>query len=244
MNPEVHFVPGSGLDGMIRFRRQRRPRQFIVAAVVGIPTVPGEKSGRRWRQSAPSEAAAGAPRTRAEVLTPARRLLEENLDNGLSRLSEAHQQRWATLAVSALGVNLPRLALLLRGLGDEAELFLARDARSDPGRTLSRMAQAHALCTALQVGAKARAGSGRITSDTLRRGGASRFHRGRRLALAHRVRLRRPYCAVLGTLDKTMEHLRPIPVRVISLPVFTPVGRYSQPGPWEGAESPSKLVRS
>jgi hypothetical protein len=65
----------------------------------------------------------------------------------------ANQQRWATLAVSALGVNLPRLALLLRGIGDEAAIVsVARDARSDLGRMLERMAQAHALCTALQNG--------------------------------------------------------------------------------------------
>src|SRR5256885_8562330 len=71
---------------------------------------------------------------------------------GLSRISTANQQRWATLAVSALGVKLPRLALTLRGIGDEAALVLGRDARSDLTRMLSRMAQTHALCTALQNG--------------------------------------------------------------------------------------------
>src|SRR5256885_11823639 len=73
---------------------------------------------------------------------------------GLSRLSIANQQRWATLAVSALGVNLPRLALLLRGIGDESALVLSRDARSDVARMFGRMAQAHALCTALGEGGK------------------------------------------------------------------------------------------
>ena len=150
-NLEVHFAPGAGLDGAILSGGRSDPRQFVVAAVVAFQ----QARGIEWPAlpaAGALEAVAGAPRTRAEVLESCQRLLEENLDGGLSRLSDAHQQRWATLAVSALSVNLPRLALLLRGLGDEAELFLARDARSDPGRTLSRMAQAHALCTALQAG--------------------------------------------------------------------------------------------
>ena len=113
------------------------------------------QQGKEWgipAEAAALEASEGAPRSRAEVLDSCQILLDETLNNGLSRISTANQQRWATLAVSALGVNLPRLALLLRGIGDEAAIVLARDARSDLARMLDRMAQAHALCSALQSG--------------------------------------------------------------------------------------------
>src|SRR5262249_25649070 len=100
----------------------------------------------------------GAPRTRAEVLASCQSLLGEMVTNGLGRLSSTMQQRLSTLAISALGVNLPRLSLALRGLSDECKLTLARDAQADPGRMLSRMASTYALCASLEItGINARA---------------------------------------------------------------------------------------
>jgi len=151
LNSEVHFVPGGGLDGMIVSSGKGDVHQLIVAAVVGFQRA----QGTEWTMPAgvaALEASEGAPRSRTEVLQACQTLLEETLANGLSRLSTANQQRWATLAVSSLGVNLPRLALLLRGIADETALVLSRDARSDLARMFGRMAQAHALCTALQNG--------------------------------------------------------------------------------------------
>ena len=109
-------------------------RQVAVAAVIGFQRAQGVE----WSMSSEAstlEASDGAPRSRTEVLQACQALLDDTLANGLSRLSTANQPRWATLAVSALGVNLPRLALLLRGIGDEAALVVARDARSDLARS-------------------------------------------------------------------------------------------------------------
>ncbi len=243
INLEVHFIPGGGLEGMIVSGGKGDGRQCIVAAVVGFQRA----EGKEWNlpsEAGALEAAEGAPRSRSEVLETCQTLLTETLNNGLSRISAANRQRWATLAVSALGVNLPRLALLLRGIGDEAAMVLARDARSDLGRMLGRMAQAHALCRALQRG-----------GDNPR---------------GDLVGLHRTHYDEVGHLD--LVGVAAWPWRTVSgyegltvlfwdssgkhwnswtesrprhqLGDFKPTARYTQPGPWEGAESPRQLARS
>lgn len=243
LNQEIHFIPGGGLDGMIVSGGKGDGRQSVVAAVIGFQRA----HGKHWDipvEAASLEASEGAPRSRSEVLDSCQMLLAETLSNGLSRISSANQQRWATLAVSALGVNLPRLALLLRGIGDEAAIVLARDARSDLGRMLERMAQAHALCSALQSGGEN--------------------------PRADLVGLHRTHYDEVGHLD--LVGVAAWPWRTASgyegltvlfwdssgrrwnswtesrprhqLADFRPVARYTQPGPWEGAESPRQLARS
>ena len=243
MNSEVHCVSGGGLDGMIVSGGRGDGRQLIVAAVIGFQRA----SGKEW--AIPSDAAAleaseGAPRTRAEVLASCQTLLGETLDNGLSRISAANQQRWVTLAVSALGVNLPRLALTLRGIGDEAALVAARDARSDLARTLTRMAQAHALCAALQNG-----------GDNPR-GDLVGLHRTRYDEVGHLDLFgvaAWPWRTASGYEGVTVLFWDPSSKCWDSwtesrprhqLADFKPVARYTQPGPWEGAESPRQLARS
>src|SRR5262249_17105736 len=197
--------------------------------------------GREWpipAEITALEASEGAPRGRAEVLDSCQTLLQETLNNGLARISTANQQRWATLAVSSLGVNLPRLALSLRGIGDEAALVLARDARSDLARMLARMAQTHALCAALQQG-----------GDNPRADWVG-SHRTRYEEIGHldltgvaawpwRTASGYEGLTVLfwdssGKQWNSWTESRPRH----QLADFNPVARYTQPGPWEGAESP------
>lgn len=243
INLEVHFLPGGGLDGMIVSGGKGDSRQFVVAAVVGFQRA----NGKEWNipaEAAPLEASEGAPRSRAEVLDSCQTLLAETLNNGLSRISPANQQRWATLAVSALGVNLPRLALLLRGIGDEAAIVLTRDARSDLGRMLDRMAQAHALCSALQAGGD----SPRPDLVGLHR---TRYGEVGHLDLVGAAAW--PWRTASGYEGLTVLFWDPSGKRWNSwtesrprhqLADFKPLTRYTQPGPWEGAESPRQLARS
>jgi hypothetical protein len=243
LNSEVHFVPGGGLDGMIVSGGKCDGSQLVVAAVVGFQRA----QGTEWTmlaEVAALEAFEGAPRSRPEVLQACQTLLDETLSNGLSRLSAANQQRWATLAVSALGVNLPRLALLLRGIGDEAALVLSRDARSDLARMLGRMAQAHALCTALQNGGE------NPRPDLVG------LHRTRYDAVGHLDLVGAaawPWRTASGYEGLTVLFWDPSAKRWNSwtesrprhqLADFRPAARYTQPGPWEGAESPRQLARS
>jgi hypothetical protein len=84
--------------------------------------------------------------------------LEECVEVGICHLSIGARDRFSTLAVSALGVELPRLALALRGLGDRLALMLARDARADEEEWLRTAARAYALSVALErAGATPRA---------------------------------------------------------------------------------------
>jgi hypothetical protein len=243
LNSEVHFIPGGGLDGMIVSGGKSDGRQLAVAAVIGFQ----RSQGIEWAVPADVmalEAADGAPRNRAEVLQACRSLLEETLANGLSRLAKANQQRWATLAVSALGVNLPRLALLLRGIGDEAALVVARDARSDLARMFGRMAQAHALGTALENGGD------NPRSDLVG------LHRTRYDEVGHLDLIGAaawPWRTASGYEGLTVLFWDPSAKKWHSwtesrprhqLADFKPTARYTQPGPWEGAESPRQLARS
>lgn len=203
--------------------------------------------GREWAipsDVAGLEASEGAPRTRAEVLDSCQALLEESLNNGLARISAANQQRWATLAVSALGVNLPRLALALRGISDEAALVVTRDARSDLARLLSRLAQAHALCAALEKGGEHP------------RGDLVGLHRTRYEEVGHLDLVgvaAWPWRTASGYEGLTVLFWDPSARCWNSwtesrprhqLADFKPVARYTQPGPWEGAESPRQLARN
>ena len=74
---------------------------------------------------------------------------------GLARLSTATAQRLTTLAVSAHGVDLPRLERMLKSLADEVQLALRRDAQSSSANLLLQAARVEALRTALVKSAAA-----------------------------------------------------------------------------------------
>ena len=243
LNSEVHFVPGGGLDGVIVSGGKGDSRQLVVAALVGFQRA----QGTEWPMLAAVaalEASDDAPRSRPEVLQACQTLLDETLSNGLSRLSSANQQRWATLAVSALGVNLPRLALLLRGIGDEAALVLSRDARSNPARMLVRMAQGHALCAALQNGGE----NPRADLVGLHR---TRYDEVGHLDLVGAAAW--PWSTASGYEGLTVLFWDPSAKQWNScdgIPAASSTGRFQTGGPLhparplEGAESPRQLARS
>jgi len=243
LNLQCHYA-GGGLDGIIVAGRAKDPRSVAVAAVIAFQ----KHKGVAW-ESTPGavtalEASEGAPRTRAQVVESALGLLGEMLANGLARLSPAPQQRLATLAVSGLGVNLPRLSLALRGLADECALVVKRDARSDLGRTLERMALAYALCFAL------RQGGDNPRADLVG------WHRTRYQEIGHLDLIGAaawPWRTASGYEGLTVLFWDPGAKRWNSwtesrpkqqLTGFSSVARYTQPGPWEGAESPRQLARS
>jgi hypothetical protein len=242
LNADVHFVPNAGLDGMIVSGGRNDEHQSVVAAVIAFQRADG-RAGSIAAAVSTLEASDGAPRTREEILASCELLLEETLSNGLSRLSTSNQQRWATLAVSALGVNLPRLALRLRDMGDEVALVMSRDARSDLARMLAKMGEMHALCAALRVGDDPR-------SDLVG------LHRTRYDEVGNLELLGAaawPWKTQSGHEGLTTLFWEPSRARWSSWTEsrpshqsadFKPMARYGQPGPWEGAESPRRLVRS
>lgn len=243
LNLECHFVAGGGLDGAIVSGSRHDPRAVVAAAVIALQRA----AGQAWQfpsHDGALEAAAGAPRTRAEVLAACQALLTEALSVGLARLSTAHQQRWATLAVSALGVQLPRLALAVRGLADEAALAIARDARASLARLLQRMAHVHALCAALASG-------GDHPRPDLVGQHRTRYDEVGSLDLVGVAAW--PWRTASGYEGLTLLFWDAAAKRWNSwsesrpkhqLADFNPVARYTQFGPWEGAASPRQLASS
>ncbi len=244
INARCIYSPGAGLDGVIVSGNTKDTRRIVVAGIVAFQRLKGVPWEIAAQMAAPPEESTGAPRSRAEVLEVTNEILVEMLENGLARVSAAKQERLATLAVSATGVNLPRLSLLLRGLSDECALIAARDARSDLGRMLNRMANTHALCVALQQGGSA------PRADLV---GWHRTHYDEigRLDLAGAAAW--PWRTASGYAGLTLlfwdtaakawnswTEARPLTQQRD----FHPVARYTQPGPWEGADSPRQLARS
>lgn len=241
LNAEVHYIPGAGLDGAFVSGGKVDNKPLIVAAIVGFQ----RHRGITWEfpeDLSAMPADQGAPRTRAEVLQSSQVLLQETLMNGLSRVSSGNQQRWTTLAVSALGVHLPRLALLLRGVGDEVSLLLGRNSTSDSMRLLNRMGQTYALSCALQNNSQ------NPRADLVGEH-RSRYEEIGNLDLvsisAWPWKTASGYKGLTllfwdskGSCWNSWSDSRP----KMHDKSFEPVARYAQPGPWEGCNSPSQLA--
>jgi hypothetical protein len=244
VNAQCHFAPGGGLDGIIVSGNTKDERRIAVAAVIAFQ----KSKGVTWETPAGAagvpEEAEGAPRSRNEVMDASQQLMAEVLNNGLARVSVATRQRLATLAVSATGVNLPRLAMALRSLSDESALLVSRDARADAGRMLNRMAHTHALCAAIQQG-------GENPRPDLIGWHRTRYDEVGNLDLigvaAWPWRTASGYAGLTVLLWDTINRRwnswsesRPAQ----QMTDFDPVARYTQPGPWAGAESPRQLAQS
>lgn len=237
---DVLFVPGGGLDGAIVSGVKGLTAHWVVAAVVALQV----GLGVAWEApEEPREAAsdAGAPRSRVEVLAACETLLAETMDVGLARISPSNHQRWSTLAVSALGVHLPRLAASLKTIAEELWLSLARDARSDSKRLLERMAAAYALVSALQnAGDRERldlTGVHRTRYETVGQldlVGVSAWPWRTASGLEGLSVL---FWEPRARQWSTWSESRPLHLKAR----FSPAGRFTQPGPWEGADSPRSL---
>jgi len=244
LNAECHLVPGGGLDGAIASAADSAlGRALVVAAVIHWQRA----HGTAWAHAAPDlalAAAEDAPRSRSEVLRAGEALVGELLQKGLARVSAADQQRWSTLAVSALGVQLPRLSGLWRAIADEIAWALARDARANLGRLLGRMAQTFALSEALG----ANAASPRSDWVGLHR---TEYHEVGNLELvgvaAWPWRVASGYHGLTvlfwdraGQRWNSWTHARPLHQTA----GFHPVTCYWGLGPWADGESPHRLARA
>lgn len=244
LNAEVHCVPGAGLEGVIVSGAVKDRAALVVAAVIALQ----RSHGIPWEPPAVADAglaeALGAPRSRAEVLDSTVDLLEETVVHGLAHLSAATSQRFATLAVSALAVNLPRLALRLRGLGQECGWLLTRSAQARSARLLTQLAQTHALSLALQRGGE------HPRPDLVG------LHRTQYSPVGHLDLIgvaAWPWQTASGHHGLTVlfrdlkagrwcswSESRPM----MASAGFDPVQRYRLPGPWTGAASPAQVAHS
>ena len=145
VNVELHALPGAGLDGVILSGVSERKKSIVImAAVLAV----WKQAGREW-QAPGGKGDAGAESRPAmplpEVLRSVKVLLEELLSTGLARLSAAAVQRLDTLTLSALGADAPRLSHSLKRLATQASDWLHRRPHADMAALFREAAFAYAL---------------------------------------------------------------------------------------------------
>jgi hypothetical protein len=237
-NVTCRWMPGGGLAGMVCSCHAPEACEHKVAAVLAYQVA----SGRRTLddvEPAALDASAGAPRTRAEVLDSVSDVARKLVALGTTRLSRATAERLRTLAVSAHGVDLPRLERMLRGLADEVQLGLARAAQADAAALLARTAQVEALAHALRTRPAAHLiGEHRTSYEPV--GSIEVVGLG-----ARRWRARSGYEGLTVYFwDRsagrwaTWTEARPLTTGGLD-----PATRYHEEGPWSGVDSPASASR-
>lgn len=244
---------GGGLGGLVCDVQTAQVARYRVAAVLafrrsrGFAVDPPEAKGPRTAAldlghdhalAASVDDAKGEGRQR--VLEAVSLLAAQCLELGLAHLSDAVQQRFATLATWAQACDFPRLALSLRRLADHVELLLERAGGADEQRLFDELALATALAdallSALVRGAEpiALMGRARTRYDAsapidLVGLGASAWRTGSGFHGLTMLFWSPADCCFYGCTDARPETFRG----------FDPTSRYRQPGPWNGLSSPS-----
>ncbi len=237
-NITCRWIPSGGLLGMHCSCQAENVCEHLVAAILAYQVSLGKRQ-RSVPQASLTESK-GAPRTRSEVLASVGVMLREMMVLGLARLSSATAQRLLTLAVSAHGVDLPRMESALKTLADEVRLALRRDAQASSTNLVAQAARLEALRTALVNSTAAEfVGQHRtqyyeVGQITLRGLGAQRWqskngYQG--LTVIFWDESRNDWA--------TWNDTRPV-----GLPGFNPERRFRMEGPWGGCESPDEAARS
>ncbi len=152
---EARLLPGPArqsaralLDEFLTTAPKVQHKRWVLASVLAF-----QRSRGRVLESTEAslvrEEAAGAPRTRQQILEATRHLLEGMVVTGLAHPSSRLREQLFTLSVSTVAVHLPRLARGLRSLADEVEHLLKRDATADTARLFTGVCRTEALAEAL-----------------------------------------------------------------------------------------------
>lgn len=236
---EVRFVPGGGLDGMIL--PSRHARRAAVAAILVLRKSLGLEIPVAVAQQALVDLS-GTPRTKQEILDSACSVLEDAIAVGLTHVSSVFADRVITLAVSAQGAHLPRVALALKTVSDEVKSILRREARANEGRLLLLLSRTYALMDAIGAGGE---------TPGLELTGAHRSHYVDVPELelsgvgAYTWQTGSGFrgLTVLFWADQTKEFLSWSDTRPDELQ-FDERQRFYSEGPWDGTQSPQQVASS
>ncbi len=237
-NITCRWIPTGGLVGMICSCQAENVCEHVVTAILAYQVSLGKRQ-ITVEQAALAESS-GAPRTRSEVLASVGTVLREMLSLGLARLSAATAQRLMTLAVSAHGVDLPRLERMLKTLADEVQLALRRDAQSNSANLIAQAARVEALRTALTKSASA----------TLVGQHRTHYHDVGQITLiglgAQRWRSKGGYHGVTVYFwDESRKNWATwSESRPVTQPGFDAASRFRSDGPWDGCRSPQEAAES
>jgi hypothetical protein len=250
-NITCRWIPSNGLVGLVCSCQAETVCEHVVTAVLAYQASLGKRQVTREESSL--EASSGAPRTRDEVLASVGAVLREMIGLGLARLSAATSQRLTTLAVSAHGVDLPRLERMLAGLAKEIDLTLRRDAQASTTTLLMQAAKIEALRAALvqnqSLHRASSAGAGKSFAALVGQHRTSYFEVGQ-LTLhgmgAQHWRSKGGYHGITvyfwdeaAKTWATWSETRPV-----DQAGFHPISRYRGDGPWAGCNSPYDASRS
>ena len=237
-NITCRWIPSGGLLSMLCSCQAENVCEHVVTAVLAYQASLGKR--RIAVQEAALAESGGAPRSRAEVLASVGTVLGEMVSLGLARLSAATARRLTTLAVSAHGVDLPRLERMLKSLADEVQLGLRRDAQSSSANLLAQAARIEALRTAL-----AKSASAALVGQH-----RTQYHDVGQIALtglgAQRWRSKGGYHGVTVYFwDESRKNWATwSESRPVTQPGFDPAGRFRCDGPWDGCRSPQEAAES
>jgi hypothetical protein len=237
-NITCRWISAGGLSGMFCSCQAEAVCEHVVTAVLAYQVSLGKRQVLGGEIAL--RQARGAPRSRGEVFASVGTMLREMVSLGLSRLSSATAQRLTTLAVSAHGVDLPRLERMLKGLADEVQLALRRDAQSNSANLLAQAARIEALRTALA----------KTPTPPLVGQHRTHYHDVGQITLiglgAHTWRSKGGYHGVTVCFwDEsrkgwsTWSESRPV-----SQTGFDPASRFRADGPWAGCPSPRQAACS
>jgi hypothetical protein len=237
-NLTCRWIPSGGLLGMVCSCQAETVCEHVVTAVLAYQVSLGKRAVAHEQRLL--EESSGSPRTRAEVLEGVGSVLREMVALGFARLSVSTAERLTTLAISAHGVDLPRLKAMLAGLGAEIQLALRRDAQASTPAILWQAARIEALRTALSAAPlPALVGEHRTS-----------YHEVGQLTLAglgaQHWRSKGGYHGItLYFWDESAKGWATwTDARPAGQAGFHPVGRYRAEGPWSGCESPQQASRS
>ncbi|NJK61861.1 MAG: hypothetical protein HC921_03490 [Synechococcaceae cyanobacterium SM2_3_1] len=239
VNIDCRLFAATGLEGMICSCKSRGVCAHRVAAVLAYQQHQGLLPPWENQEQKLLQFSQEAPRSREQVIRSTQSIMAEMISVGVMHLTAAMHHRLLTLAVSALGVDLPRLSQLLRSLAEEVVQILNRDARADSSRLLRSLSYTYALCQALlqdpyRIDLIGQHRSHYQEIATLDLVGMGAYHWSTRSGYKGLTVL---FWDPASQRWCTWSDVRP----TFQDPRFDPVRRFVQPGPWEGVSSPAEL---
>jgi hypothetical protein len=144
--PEVRWLAGQGLDGMVSKATRARLKSLHAAAVLAVRRAHGVEEAAIPDAAA---AVAGAEAPDATYLEEVRRTLQDAVFTALNQAPVVLEERLFTLSISSRADALPRLGRQLRQLAAGVRQKREREFAFSPADALSRLAATHALAEAL-----------------------------------------------------------------------------------------------
>lgn len=144
--PEVRWLAGQGLDGMVSKVMRARLKSVHAAALMAVRRAHGVEDGAAILDAA---TAAGPKAPDAAYLEEVRRTLQDTVFTALNQAPLVLEERLFTLSISSRADALPRLGRQLRQLAAGMRQKREREFAFSPADALSRLAGTYALAEAL-----------------------------------------------------------------------------------------------